>query len=120
LAVATDLSRLVIDWTDERTAQPFPRKSSESRLGVSARVIERVFIPLRSATVGLLFAAIWYAVLPTVQLFVSTMIATVVAAFAYEWVHYLTHTSYRPRTAFYRRMWRNHRLHHFKNEHYWA
>jgi len=37
----------------------------------------------------------------------------------YEWVHYLIHTSYQPRTWFYRRLWRNHRLHHFQNENYW-
>jgi hypothetical protein len=37
----------------------------------------------------------------------------------YEWVHFLVHTRYRPRSACYRRLWRNHRLHHFKNEHYW-
>ena len=37
----------------------------------------------------------------------------------YEWVHYLIHTSYTPRTWFYKRLWLNHRLHHFKNEQYW-
>jgi sterol desaturase/sphingolipid hydroxylase (fatty acid hydroxylase superfamily) len=37
----------------------------------------------------------------------------------YEWVHYLVHTDYRPRTAPYRAIWRHHRLHHYKNEHYW-
>jgi Fatty acid hydroxylase superfamily len=37
----------------------------------------------------------------------------------YEWVHYLIHTAYAPKSWFYRRLWRNHRLHHFKNEHYW-
>ena len=37
----------------------------------------------------------------------------------YEWVHYLIHTSYVPKTWFYKRLWRNHRLHHFKNEHFW-
>lgn len=37
----------------------------------------------------------------------------------YEWVHYLIHTSYVPKTRFYRRLWRNHRLHHFQNENYW-
>lgn len=37
----------------------------------------------------------------------------------YEWLHFLIHTSYVPRTALYRRLWRNHRLHHFKNEHFW-
>jgi Fatty acid hydroxylase superfamily len=37
----------------------------------------------------------------------------------YEWTHYLIHSDYRPRTTAYRAVWRNHRLHHYKNEHYW-
>jgi hypothetical protein len=37
----------------------------------------------------------------------------------YEWTHFLIHTAYRPRTRYYRSIWRSHRLHHFKNEHYW-
>lgn len=37
----------------------------------------------------------------------------------YEWVHLLVHTRYRPRTRYYARLARNHRLHHFRNEHYW-
>ncbi len=37
----------------------------------------------------------------------------------YEWTHYLVHTDYKPRHRFYKAVWRNHRLHHFKNEHYW-
>ena len=39
--------------------------------------------------------------------------------FVYEWTHFLIHTSHRPRTRAYRAVWRTHRLHHFKNEHYW-
>jgi len=39
--------------------------------------------------------------------------------FAYEWTHFLIHTAYRPRHAYYRSIWKTHRLHHFKNEHYW-
>jgi len=38
---------------------------------------------------------------------------------AYEWMHYLIHTSYRPRSRAFRRQWRNHRLHHYRNERYW-
>ena len=38
---------------------------------------------------------------------------------AYEWTHYLVHTDYRPVTRAYRAIWRHHRLHHYKNEHYW-
>ncbi|HET9105122.1 MAG TPA: sterol desaturase family protein [Solirubrobacteraceae bacterium] len=37
----------------------------------------------------------------------------------YEWVHFLIHTPYRPRSRYYRGVWRNHRLHHFKHEGYW-
>lgn len=38
---------------------------------------------------------------------------------AYEWCHFLIHTPYRPRRSYYRSIWRGHRLHHYKNEHYW-
>jgi hypothetical protein len=38
---------------------------------------------------------------------------------AYEWTHFLIHTPYQPKTALYRRIWRAHRWHHFRNEHYW-
>src|SRR5581483_8410948 len=38
---------------------------------------------------------------------------------AYEWSHFLIHTPYRPRGRYYRAIWRGHRLHHYKNEHYW-
>jgi hypothetical protein len=37
----------------------------------------------------------------------------------YEWTHFLIHTAVRPRSRYYRSVWRNHRLHHFKNEHFW-
>ena len=37
----------------------------------------------------------------------------------YEWTHYLVHTDYKPRGRAYKAVWRSHRLHHFKNEHYW-
>lgn len=37
----------------------------------------------------------------------------------YEWVHFLIHTDYKPKTAAYRKLYLNHRLHHFRNENYW-
>ena len=37
----------------------------------------------------------------------------------YEWVHLLVHTRYRPTMRYYRRLARNHRLHHYRNEKYW-
>jgi hypothetical protein len=37
----------------------------------------------------------------------------------YEWTHFLIHTPYRARGRYFKSVWRNHRLHHFKNERYW-
>src|SRR5512144_1711020 len=49
----------------------------------------------------------------------SAAIAGCCMVFVYEWTHFLIHTAYRPRSGAYMRIWRNHRLHHFKNEHFW-
>ncbi len=49
----------------------------------------------------------------------SAALADYVAILVYEWTHFLIHTAYRPRSRYYRSVWRSHRLHHFKNEHYW-
>jgi hypothetical protein len=49
-----------------------------------------------------------------------TAVATgYVLVFVYEWTHFLIHTAHRPRSRYYRSIWRGHRLHHFKNERYW-
>ena len=37
----------------------------------------------------------------------------------YEWTHFLIHTAHRPRTRYFRSVHRTHRLHHYKNEHFW-
>jgi hypothetical protein len=49
----------------------------------------------------------------------SGAIAGYCMVFVYEWTHFLIHTAHRPRTRAYRTIWRNHRLHHFKNERFW-
>jgi hypothetical protein len=78
--------------------------------------------PLEAAALLLLAVP---AVLAVFSIFLPLR-ALVSAAFAgyvligvYEWTHFLIHTAYRPRSAAYKAVWRNHRLHHFKNEHYW-
>jgi hypothetical protein len=50
---------------------------------------------------------------------ITGAIAGYCMVFAYEWTHFLIHTSYRPHSTAYKAIWRNHRLHHFKNEHFW-
>jgi sterol desaturase/sphingolipid hydroxylase (fatty acid hydroxylase superfamily) len=62
---------------------------------------------------GVAFGAVPFAVAVTAGCVAYALILT------YEWKHFLIHTAYRPRHAYYRSIWRTHRLHHFKNEHYW-
>lgn len=49
----------------------------------------------------------------------SAFVLTAAAAGHYEWTHLLVHTAYRPRSRYYARLARNHRRHHYRNEHYW-
>jgi hypothetical protein len=80
--------------------------------------LELIFIPLPAllvAGVGVAAAA-WTLPDPLGATFAAIVVTL---GLVYEWVHYLVHTEYRPRTAPYRAIWRHHRLHHYKNEHYW-
>jgi sterol desaturase/sphingolipid hydroxylase (fatty acid hydroxylase superfamily) len=49
----------------------------------------------------------------------SGLVVAYVILSSYEWCHFLIHTPYRPRRRYFRSIWRGHRLHHYKNEHYW-
>ena len=49
----------------------------------------------------------------------TALLAGYVLVLVYEWTHFLIHTAHRPRSRYYRAIWRGHRLHHFKNERYW-
>jgi hypothetical protein len=78
------------------------------------------FIPIRSGAVGLLIiAGIGLLLLRDVQLWLTLLVTLALVGLIYEWTHYLCHSSYRPKSRWYRRIWRHHRWHHFKNEHYW-
>ena len=50
---------------------------------------------------------------------VTALLTGYALVLSYEWTHFLIHTAYRPRGSIYKSIWRNHRLHHFKNEHFW-
>ncbi len=51
--------------------------------------------------------------------FATAWAAASVGLLHYEWTHLLVHTRYRCRTRHYRELQRHHRLHHYRNEHYW-
>jgi hypothetical protein len=78
--------------------------------------------PLEAAALLLLAVpavlAVFSLVLP-VRALVTAALTGYALIGIYEWTHFLIHTAYRPRSAAYKAIWRNHRLHHFKNEHYW-
>lgn len=84
------------------------------------RDIPLVFIPWPVFTWLLpTLAAIGYVVLPTTALAATFMVSLSAIGIVYEWTHYLIHSDYKPRSRAYRAVWRNHRLHHYKNEQYW-
>jgi sterol desaturase/sphingolipid hydroxylase (fatty acid hydroxylase superfamily) len=84
------------------------------------RDIPLVFIPWRSLVAviagDVLIAAFAF---PRLGQGLTFLVAVAATGLVYEWSHYLIHSDYKPRTATYKAIWRNHRLHHYKNEHYW-
>lgn len=83
------------------------------------RIAALIFIPGK-ALPWVLGGAIPIALLtfPRVGHGLTFLVFTMTLGLGYIWTHHLIHTDYQPRTPVYRAIWRNHRLHHFKNEHY--
>jgi fatty acid hydroxylase family protein len=78
------------------------------------------FIPAPSMLTGFAFLlGLAWLLMPTVELALTMSAAVVALGTVYEWTHFLCHSSWRPRSAWYRQLWKLHRLHHFKNENYW-
>jgi hypothetical protein len=71
------------------------------------------------AAAGPVHAATWRLATGDRRRALTGMACFATATVAYEWTHFLTHTSYRPRRSWYRTLQRRHRLHHFKDEHLW-
>ena len=87
---------------------------------VDPKDVPRTFIPhltLAEAIVGITAAA-W--LLSTTHALAATITAfAAVQLSAYEWTHFLIHTSYRPKGRHFRSIAKAHRLHHYRNERYW-
>ncbi len=81
---------------------------------------EWIFIPLPVLAKAVPATAILYLlVFPTLDLAMTAMSTGLAILLTYEWTHYLIHSRYKPKTGFFKYIWRAHRLHHFKNENYW-
>ena len=84
------------------------------------RNIPLVFIPAKALLWVLpLTVAIALLAFPRLGMGLTYLVFTSAFGLGYEWSHYLIHSDYKPKTSVYRAIWRHHRLHHFKNEHYW-
>jgi hypothetical protein len=82
--------------------------------------LELIFIPFRSFGYSLpILVGLWFLLTQSAQLALTGLSFYLLLTLHYEWIHFLVHTKVWPRTKLYQRLWQNHRLHHFKNEHYW-
>jgi hypothetical protein len=114
----------ILHWRPKRVGRLMidPLLSREHRAHhVDPRSIPLIFIPWKSLATWVLPLAIAVALLafPRPGMGLTYLVCIAVAGLGYEWTHYLIHTDYKPKTRLYRAIWRNHRNHHYKNEHYW-
>ncbi len=113
----------VLHWRPRRVAgvmvdSVLARKHREHH--ADPRIVPLIFIPLQSLAGAFGAAAVTaFVLIPRLGLGLTFLVTVFGIGVVYEWSHYLVHTDYKPKTWFYKRLYRNHRWHHFKNEHYW-
>jgi len=82
--------------------------------------LDLLFLPLWYVVPNtVVVAAIAYAVLRDVNAVAGMVLGAMLALLQYEWVHFIAHQPYTPKTSFGRWMKRYHLRHHFVNEHLW-
>lgn len=95
---------------------PTPR--SHRRHHADPNDLAEVFIPLWVFPYALpLMMALWF-LLPT-PLALTGLASNLLLALHYEWCHYIAHVPYTPKFAHYKKVCRDHMLHHFHHEQYW-
>lgn len=83
------------------------------------RDLDILFIPLHGHVSGAAILGGLCLLLPDAATRLALVFTVAVSSLVYEWIHFLVHTDYKPRTAAYRRLYTGHRLHHYRNENYW-
>lgn len=113
----------ILHWRPRRLAgvtldSQLARKHREHH--VEPRDVDLVFIPFLSLAVVLVAVvglALW--AFPRTGMALTFLVVLLAFGLVYEWTHYLIHSDYKPKNGLYRAIWRDHRLHHYKNENYW-
>ena len=113
----------ILHWRPKRvgglTLDPLLARDHR-RHHIDPRNIALIFIPWKSLLwVVPLTVTTALLAFPRIGLGLTFLVFITILGLAYEWSHYLIHSDYKPKTDLYRAIWRNHRQHHFKNEHYW-
>ena len=83
------------------------------------RNLDILFIPASGHIVGTVVGIGICALLPTWSMRLALLATMALQSLVYEWIHFLVHTDYKPRSRAYRRLYVGHRLHHYRNENYW-
>jgi len=114
----------ILHWRPKRVGPLTvdPLLSREHRAHhMDPRSVPLIFIPWKSLASWVLPLTLAVALLAFPRLGLGLTFLVIIAAMGmvYEWTHYLIHSDYKPKTAVYKSIWRNHRNHHYKNEHYW-
>ena len=78
-----------------------------------------LFLPVWFLIPNLVVTALVFALLFGWSVVGSAMFGVALAIFHYEWVHYVAHIPYQPRTAFGRWIKQYHLRHHFISEKFW-
>ncbi|MGV0850315.1 sterol desaturase family protein [Mycolicibacterium phlei] len=115
---------LVLHWRPKRlgplTIDPLLAREHRAHHR-DPRAVPLIFIPWKSLAAWVLpvTVAVGLLAFPRLGMGLTFLVCIGTLGLLYEWTHYLIHSDYKPRTRIYRAIWRNHRNHHFKNEHYW-
>jgi len=82
--------------------------------------LDLLFLPWWAlAPILLVFGLAYLAITRSPSVTWSLVLGNLIGLTYYEWVHYVAHIPYRPRTPFGRWMKKYHLWHHFKNERLW-
>lgn len=84
------------------------------------KVLGLVLVPRQVIVASVLAnVAVYWLITPSWRLALTGLLVSYSMLLAYEWIHFLIHSSYRPRGRYFSYVHRAHRLHHFRNEKYW-
>ncbi len=81
--------------------------------------LDLLFLPIWFLVPNLAFAAALFALVFGTQATASALLGMMLAILHYEWVHYVAHIPYQPRTRLGRWIKKYHLRHHFISEKHW-